>query len=150
VGQGLTAGHWNAYRRLYYTTICPAFCNEFQEEIMTTQMNVKRLEKTGNKWMQAIVRTYSVSDVLLTPRAIQDMNGEHNEIVFELAQHMDDDEWGQVTLLNVYARDEACFAQAEEIIGRMEQRIAEYRRSQDTFHFYAETVDLLKNDMVAG
>jgi hypothetical protein len=117
---------------------------------MSTQMNVKLLERTGSKWRQAIVRTYCVNDVLLTQRAIQDMNGENNGIVFELAQHLDDDDFGQVTLLNVYVGDEADFSKAEEIMSLLEKRIAEYRRSQDTFHFYAETVALLKNDMVAG
>jgi hypothetical protein len=31
VGQGLTAGHWNAYRRLYYTTIAPLFATNLEE-----------------------------------------------------------------------------------------------------------------------
>jgi hypothetical protein len=117
---------------------------------MSTKINVNKLSKMGSKWMQAIVRTYSVDNVLLTSRAISDMNGENSGIVFNLAEHLDDDDFGQVTLLNVFVHDEAEFAEAEKIIGRMEQRIADYRRSQDTFHFFAETVDLLKNDLVTG
>jgi|WetSurMetagenome_2_1015567.scaffolds.fasta_scaffold1081216_1 hypothetical protein len=35
VGQRLRdGGQISVFRRLYYTTICPVFCNEFQEEIM--------------------------------------------------------------------------------------------------------------------
>jgi hypothetical protein len=108
---------------------------------MAQQMNVHTLKEIGDKWSEAFVRTYAVEGVLLTPKAVCEMNGENSGVRFFIADYEDDeDAGGPYTLLNVYVGSLEDFGKAEQLMDILEKAISEYNRIMSARTMFADSI----------
>ncbi len=106
---------------------------------MILQMDINELTKTGNKWKQAIVRAYSIEE-LLTDDAVRWLNSD-GKVVFEISKReRDPDEGGPYTLLNVYVESEEGFDRAKELLELLGQRIACVRSVTEARAFFVNDI----------